>query len=85
MCSAPETESRHCPSFGPTRLAVGLELEVFYTKHPKSRVLRDSPRFAICEVLVPPRCSRVLDTAATSADNIVNGQDITPAWFANQP
>ena len=24
--------SQHCPSPGPTRLAAGLELEVFYTK-----------------------------------------------------
>lgn len=27
-----KSESRHCPSLLPTRLAAGLELEVFYTK-----------------------------------------------------
>jgi hypothetical protein len=47
-------DSRHCPSFWPTRLADGLELEVFVVELlivlPAIR-----PCFAIYETLVPPR------------------------------
>jgi hypothetical protein len=47
--------SRHCPSFGPTRLAVGLELEVFYTKCLSNERFVIRPVFRIRETVVPPR------------------------------
>ena len=54
MSSTPFDRSRHCPSFGPTRLAVGLELEVFYTKCLQEERFVIRPVFRLRETLVPP-------------------------------
>ena len=57
MSSTPSDRSRHCPSFGPTRLAAGLELEVFYTKCLIDERLVIRPVFRQSETVVPPRHS----------------------------
>jgi len=65
MSSTPLDRSQHCPSFRPTRLAVGLELEVFYTKCLIDERLVIRPVSRLRETVVPPRHS---PREMTSAD-----------------
>ena len=66
QCAPRPNEIAALPFLWPTRLADGLELEVFYVSWPNSEP-HDSPRVSLCETLVPPRC-RCFESAATSAD-----------------
>lgn len=76
--------SRHCPSCWPTRLADGLELEVFYRRS----YLRssDSPRLCLRKVLVPPRSFRT-NAMQQNLGRHLNCQrgDITPGQYLDQP
>jgi hypothetical protein len=58
-------EPRHCPSLSPTRLAVGLELEVFVVQTSKDT--DDSPRFRSVEHWFP-RVACAVERHASSAD-----------------
>jgi hypothetical protein len=73
--------SHHCPPW-PTRLAVGLEQEVFYTKRLLIS-LCDSPR-------VPHERNSGSPASLVSPSDfgrhlIVNRDDVTPAFPAYQP
>ena len=69
MSSTPSDRSWHCPSFGPTRLAVGLELEVFYTKCLADERFVIRPVFRLSETLVPP--CHLCFARMTSADILI--------------
>src|SRR4030095_10560060 len=58
-------EPRHCPSLSPTRLAVGLELEVFVAQTSKDA--DDSPRSQSVEHWFP-RVACAIARHASSAD-----------------
>src|SRR6266550_3413589 len=76
-------KSRYCPSLLPTRLADGLELEVFYVKLFAFEHLTIRPCFACCETSVPPCCTTLI-AAPTLADKNVNRRHLTPPPKANQ-